>query len=658
MKQVAFTRFMLVVGFFLLWIGGIGARLVYLQVTQHEWLKDRAVAMRQDVKQTRMLRGSIFDRNGRALAMSLRVKTLYADPTEIADIDEAARNLSKALKIEPGPIAVQLKEAKEQKKRYVPIARKLEEETVSRLNKALDLGDVRKPDLPNYAGLHWKDEQKRSYPQQNLAAHVVGLSNEDDEGVAGIEQSQDDLLHGAIVKKLQQRDRLGRVYDEEVAERSAPSDVVLTIDSAFQYMVEQALENGVKAADAKSGIAVVLSAKTGEVLALANYPTFDPNIVTEKSRGNITNHAVQSVYSPGSVFKLITYGTGLEKKLFTPNDTISSGNGTIEVADHVFKDSHAVGTVSYSQALAHSSNVCAIKTAMSVGREDFAGMMQKMGFGEKTGIELPAETGGIVRPLAKWNGDSLASLSIGYEIGVSALQMTSAFATIANNGIRLRPRIIKEIRAAGQPPQPTTQSEQTQVVTPETARNLRTMLKQVVMTGTGRRAQLNGYTAAGKTGTAWKFNSKSKTVDSSKYISSFIGMAPADDPEIVVGVVMDEPKSGARDGGMVSAPVFREIAQRLLHELHVPTDAPIKQEIVAEKDIPETPVADERITGKTKTPVSDEKQPQSPVTKEKPAIDKKPKDKEKEKLPGERLRLTAGVYLSAGRLTERYRFET
>ena len=640
-RRVAFTRFMLVVGVFILWIGGIGVRLVYLQVTQHAWLKERAVDMRQDVRQTRMLRGTIYDRGGRALAMSLRVKTLYADPVEIVDVDGAAKAIGKILKLDASVISNQIRTAKEANKRFVPLARKLDEETVQRLNKALDVADARKPDLPNFAGLHWRDEQKRSYPQQSLAAQVVGASNDEDEGIAGIEQSQDELLHGAVIRKLQQRDRLGRVYDEEIAERESPSDVVLTIDSALQYMVEQSLENGVRAADAKSGMAVVMSAKTGEILALANYPTFDPNSITQKTRENITNHAVQSVYSPGSVFKLVTYGSGLEKKMFSPSDMISSGNGTIEIADHVFKDSHAVGTVSYSQALAHSSNVCAIKTALGVGREDFAAMVQKMGFGEKTGIELPAETSGIVRPLAKWNGDSLASMSIGYEIGVSALQMTSAFATIANNGVRIQPRIIKEIRKAGEASVVPPQTEQKQVVTAETARQLRTMLKQVVLTGTGRRAQLNGYSVAGKTGTAWKFNSKSKSVDSSKYISSFIGMAPADDPEIVIGIVMDEPKSGARDGGMVSAPVFREIAQQLLHELKVPTDTAIRQERLIEKDIPEITAGDLPAAKGVKTagPVATPDKDPVPPKKEKPKDEKKSKDK-----PGvERERLTADI---------------
>jgi cell division protein FtsI (penicillin-binding protein 3) len=453
---------------------------------------------------------------------------------------------------------------------------------------------------------------------------LIGFSNEADQGVAGIEQSQDDILHGAVIKRYQKRDRFGRVYDEEVAEREAPGDVILTIDSAYQYMVEQALEKGVKQANAKSGIAVVLNAKTGEILALANYPTFDPNTINSKTAVNINNNAIQSVYSPGSTFKLVTYGAGLEKRLFNATDMISAGNGTIEVADHVFTDSHAVGTVSYSQAMAHSSNVCAIKTAMGVGREDFASMVKKMGFGAKSGVELPAETAGIVRPLEKWNGDSLASMSIGYEIGVTALQMTSAFATIANDGVRIKPRIIREVRRSGEAPPQTTQPEQTQVVTKETARQLRTMLKQVVLTGTGRRAQLNGYSAAGKTGTAWKVNTKSRSVDSSKYISSFIGMAPADDPEIAIGVIMDEPKGGARDGGMVSAPVFSDIAQRLLHEMRVPTDAPIQQETETTADIPEVPAADRnRVAATDAKPAARTAEPR----KQEPPRDKKAKSK-------------------------------
>ena len=596
MRQIAFTRFMLVVAVFVIWMGGIGVRLFHLQVTQHAWLREKALDLRQDVKKERALRGTIFDRNERALAMSQPVKTLYADPTEMADTDAAAKIIAKTLKLDGALIAAQLRQGKESNKRYVAIAKKLEEESVQKLNKALDTPDLKKADQPNFSGLHWQDDQKRSYPYQTLAAQVIGFSNADDDGKAGIEQSQDDVLHGAIIKKLQERDRLGRVYDETVTERERPSDIVLTMDSAYQYMVEQALEKGVHAAEAKSGMAIMIAPKTGEILAMANYPTFDPNTITDAIADNIGNKTIQSSYSPGSAFKIVTYGSALEKHLFSPDDKINAGNGSIEVANHVFSDHHT-GVMSYSEALAHSSNICAIKTGMSVGKTDFFAMIQKMGFGSRTGIELPAETSGIVRAPERWNGDSLASMSIGYEIGVTALQMAGAFATIANDGIRIQPHIIKEIRSSNEQPKSVTQPIRTQVVSVETARNLKKMLKQVVLMGTGRRAQLNGYTAAGKTGTAWKVNTKSKSVDSSKYISSFIGMAPAENPEVVIAVIMDEPKVGARDGGMVAAPVFREIAQQILGEMKVAMDAPFKQEPLTAQNIREKPEA-EKLTGK------------------------------------------------------------
>ncbi len=240
LRQVAFTRFMFVVAIFVIWMGGISVRLVNLQVTQHAWLKEKATDIRQDVKQSRMLRGTIYDRNERALAMSLRVKTLYADPSEIEDVDAAAKSIAKALKLDARQVAGTIRQGKENNKRFIPIAKKLDEDVVQRINRALDVPEVKKSDLPNFAGLHWRDDQKRSYPYQSLASQVVGFSNSDDDGRAGIEQSQDDILHGAIIKKLQERDRLGRVYDETIFERETPSDIVLTIDAAYQYMAEQA----------------------------------------------------------------------------------------------------------------------------------------------------------------------------------------------------------------------------------------------------------------------------------------------------------------------------------------------------------------------------------------------------------------------------------
>ncbi len=624
LKQVAFTRFMLVVAFFVLWMGGISVRLVHLQVTQHEWHKEQSQSRRENVRQTRALRGTIYDRNQRALAMSVRVQTLFADPKEISDPVRTGEAVARALKLDAAQIIKQITEGKDAKRRYVALARKLDEDVVTRVNQALDDGDLKKADLPNFTGLHWREDQKRKYPYETLAAQVVGFSNAEDEGRAGIELSQEEILHGAVIKKLQTRDRLGRVYDETEVERDSPSDIVLTLDAGLQYITDEALKKGVQTANAKSGMVVVMRPSTGEILAMSNYPTFDPNTISESATEHISNKTIQAVHSPGSVFKIVTYGSGLEKGLFKPDGEIDTGNGSIEVAKHRFKDSRSYGKISYLQAMAYSSNVCAIKTGLSVGKDDFFAMITKMGFGSRTGIELPAETAGIVRAPQRWNGDSLASMSIGYEIGVTALQMASAFATIANNGIRVQPHIIKEIRPSGEGQRKLTQPMQTQVVTAETAKGLRTMFRQVVLTGTGRRAQLNGYSAAGKTGTAWKVNTQTKSVDPSKYVSSFIGMAPADDPEIVVAVIMDEPKGGARDGGMVSAPVFKEIAQQILQAMNIPMDIPLKADSLIASDIP---AASPRVVPQEKLPEKERPTALKPTIAERPVTGKvKPKE--------------------------------
>lgn len=576
--QTAFTRFMLVVAFFILWIGAIGVRLVHLQVNQSGWLRERAQDQRRDELKSRMLRGTIYDRSERALAMSVKVKSLYADPREIEDVEATARDVAAALKIKPDQILKDLREGKEANKRFVWLAQKLDEDAAQQINKKLETYDLKKFDAPKYKGLHWREEQKRSYPYKNLAAQIVGFSNADDIGQAGIEQSQEEILRGAVVKKWQDRDRLGRVYEEEEATREPPKDIVLTISHSIQYKVEQALEKGARASNSKSGMAIVLEPKTGEILAMANYPSFDPNRYTEFPAENYQNKAIQAIYSPGSVFKLITYGAALDANLMSADGMIDCSRGFIEVAGHRFNDPHATKTMSYVEAMAVSSNVAAIKTGMSLGKENFYLYAQKFGFGQPTGIELPAEARGLFRSPETWNGDSLASMSIGYEIGVTAMQMVSAYGAIANGGVLIKPHIIKEIRHSGGKSAVVPELAATPIVSENAARGLKKMLREVVVKGTAKRAQLNGYTSAGKTGTAWKYNAKLKRVDAGKYVSSFIGMAPAENPAVVILVVMDEPQGGARDGGQVSAPVFREIAEQILPEMNIVPDANYVQE--------------------------------------------------------------------------------
>lgn len=640
--QTVFTRYMLIIAVFILWIGAIGVRLVHLQVNQSEWLRGKAQNQRRDIKKSKQLRGTIFDRNERALAMSVNVKSLYADPAEIEDLDATAKEVAKVLKLKAKDVLKNLKNAKEANKRFVWLARKLDEETFVKVNEQLKSEDLKKYDLPKFTGLHWREEQQRSYPYKTLAAHVIGFANKEDVGSAGIEQSQEEFLHGAITRQWQDRDRLGRVYEEEAVEREPPKDVVLTISSSIQYKAEQALEAGVKRSGAKSGMVIVLDPKTGEILAMANYPTFDPNNFTQFPAENFKNKAVQDMYSPGSVYKLISYGGALQENMFRADTEIDCSRGFIEVGGRRFNDPHAHGTMTYSHALAVSSNYAAIKTAVGLGKERFYGYSQKFGFGQPTGIELPAESSGVLRSPVKWNGDSIGSMAIGYELNVTLLQAASAYAAVANGGVRVTPHIIREIRQPEGEIISRTEVGKTQVVRPEVAKELRGMLREVVQKGTAKRAQLNGYSSAGKTGTAWKYDPAIKKYNPAKYVSSFVGFAPAENPSVVIAVVMDEPRGGARDGGQVSAPTFKEIAEHILPELNVVPDAGIKQEVLTAQEIPaETEIApdgvliNEETPAKSKTEKIAKAQPKdnSDVMpkKEKKKEEKTPADKNKNK---------------------------
>jgi cell division protein FtsI (penicillin-binding protein 3) len=571
--QTIFSRFLFIVAFFVIWIGIIGVRLVQLQVNQSDWLREKAQTQRRDELKTKMLRGSILDRSDRTLALSVKVKSLYANPFEMDDLPAAAHHIAEALKLKQPDVLRDLQDAREKGRKFVWLARKVDADEAQKINETLKDKQLKKFDEPRFKGLYWREEQKRSYPYGALAAQVVGFSNLDDVGQAGIELTQESNLKGAVIKTWQNRDRLGRVYEEsEIEEREPTKDVVLTISHSIQYKTEEALKKGVEAAKAKSGMAVVLDPKTGEILAMANYPTFDPNKFTEFPAENYSNKAIQNAYAPGSVFKLVTYGAALQENLISPEEMLDCGGGVLEVGGRSFRDSHCTKSISYNEAMAVSSNIGAIKTGLRLGKDKFYKYVRDFGFGEATGVELPAETRGQLRAPQTWYGDSLASMSIGYEIGVTALQTASAFAIIANNGVRVRPHIIKEIRQADGKIISATEAEKTTVVSVETARAVRKMLQKVVIKGTGKRAALNGYTSAGKTGTAWKYDPKLKRVSGDKYVSSFVGMAPANDPAVVIAIILDEPRAAARNGGEIAAPIFREIAQQILPDLNVAPD--------------------------------------------------------------------------------------
>ncbi|MDH3529508.1 MAG: penicillin-binding protein 2, partial [Acidobacteriota bacterium] len=569
--QTAFVRFMLVVAFFIFWMGAVSVRLVHLQVNEHSKWSKKASSQRQDSIVTKTLRGTVYDRNGNTLAMSVRVKSLSADPGMIENLAEVSQRLGRILGKKASDIAAAIEEGKAGDRRFVWLAREIDDEKVVEIREKLfETEDETGETLGR--GLFWVGEQKRDYPHGTLAAHVIGFSNADDIGQAGIEKSQEEYLKAEKLRMVRQRDRQGRIFSEIELEKNPAKDVVVTISKEIQHIAERALLKGIKATRAKSGKAIVLDPKTGEILAMANYPTFDPAEFRKLKPGIWRNRSIQDQYAPGSVFKLVTYGAALEEGLIRPQGEIECGDGAITVGGYTFRDSHPVGTVSYTKAMAQSSNVGAIKTGLKIGSEKYYDYARHFGFGQKTGIGLPSEATGVLRTPDKWEGTDLASMSIGYGIDVTALQTAIAFATIANDGVMVKPQIVREIQQNGNAVE-RSKPESRRIVKTETARALKTMLREVVANGTAKQARLNGYSSAGKTGTAWKYDRESGGINDEKYVSSFVGFAPVDNPAVVIAVVVEEPRGAFRNGGDVSAPVFREIAESILPELKIAPDA-------------------------------------------------------------------------------------
>ncbi len=545
------------------WMVAIGVRLVQLQTMQHDWLKERARVQQQDALDTSPLRGLVLDRQGRELARSISAESFFVVPGEIQNVDEVAAKLAPLVNVETAALAARLREAQAAKRKFAWVARKLDDRAADAV-KALGL-----------KGVYPYRESKRHYPNGELASHVLGFVGLDEVGLGGVEQVYNERIQGEAGKVFIQRDARGESYASIKVGAQPGQTVVLTIDQMVQYRTEQALLKAVTNSRAKSGTAIVLDPHTGEILALANAPTFNPNDVRASSADARTNQALQNIYEPGSTFKIVAYSAAIEKGLVKPTDRIDCQMGSITVAGRVVHDHHAFGSLTIAEALAKSSNVAAIKLGRQVGDEEMYEYMKRFGFGLKTGVELPGETIGLVRSVNKWQASSMGSIAMGQEVGVTPVQMAAAFAALANDGVRVKPHLVREIRALDGSLVYQAQPEQHRVVSPETARELRHMLEGVTVNGTAKQAQLNGYTAAGKTGTAQKIDPQTRAYSKTKFIGSFVGFAPVENPSVVIIVVIDEP-AGAYHGGDVAAPVFREIAEQILPEMNVVPDTDFK----------------------------------------------------------------------------------
>ena len=550
-------RLYLLGGTLLFWFAVICLRLVYLQIFRYGDFEQRAEHQQQRSINVSAKRGLIYDRQGRELAMSIQVDSAFAVPTEIPDLPNT---ISLITRITGEDARMVLADCRAHKT-FCWVARKGNAETIDRI-RALNL-----------QGIHFQKESKRFYPKRELAAQVLGYVGTDDGGLSGIEREYNDQLQGKPGKMLISVDARKKWFGRIEKEPESGDNVVLTIDEKIQYIAERELEQAMKDTRAIAGTVIVENPRTGEILALANRPTFNPNVKKEIRIEALKNRAVSDIYEPGSTFKLVTIAGALQERLTRPDELFDCQMGSIVINGMRIRDSKPHGVLTVADVLAESSDVGSVKIALRLGEDRFYNYIRAFGFGQQTGIELPGETRGMTKPVNRWSKVSIGAISIGQEIGVSAVQLAALVSTFANDGVRVAPRIVASTTVPQSAPQMVTfhpQNEQ-RVISPMVAAQMRQMMQRVILHGTGRRANLEGYTSAGKTGTGQKVDPATGAYSRTKYVASFAGFAPINSPAVTVAVILDS-AVGLHQGGQISAPVFQRITQQVLEYLHVPHD--------------------------------------------------------------------------------------
>jgi cell division protein FtsI (penicillin-binding protein 3) len=554
------SRLYLLGAFLFLWCFAIGGRLVFLQIFSYGKFVKQAGHQQQRAIPLAAKRGVIYDRAGHELAMSVLVDSAFAVPTEVKDLPTA---VSLITRITGEDYNVVLADCRAHKT-FCWVARKADDETIERIN-SLKL-----------QGIHFQKEPKRFYPARDLAAQVLGSVGMEDSGQSGIEHEFDDELSGRPGKMFISVDAHRRWFADVETQPDPGDNLVLTIDKNIQYIAEKELDQAIHDTQAISGTVIVENPHTGEILALANRPTFNPNLRKQITPGALTNRAVSYAYEPGSTFKLVTISAALEEKLTNPDEIFDCQMGSIVYNGMRIRDSKPHGLLPVWGVLAESSDVGSIKIALRLGEERFYKYIRAYGFGQQTGIELPGETRGMTKPVSRWSKVSIAAISMGQEIGISPIQLTGLISTFANDGVWVAPRIVAGTATPQTPLQTVAfhPGASHRVISSYTAAEMRSMMQKVVLEGTGRKAILEGYTSAGKTGTGQKVDPATGAYSKTKYIASFAGFAPLNNPQIVVAVILDS-AVGLHQGGQISAPVFKRISQQVLEYLHVPHDLPL-----------------------------------------------------------------------------------
>ena len=542
---------LLVVAFGLLFAVALG-RAAWIQAVHHDRFAKMASTQHRETIEIPAGRGTIYDRTGEPLAIGEQATTVYADPRNVTDAQKAAVVAGKLLGVDPIELYPALKD---RSKGFVYVARKADPIRAAGLEKRA---------LP---GLGFYPEELRAYPQGAVAAHVLGFAGTDNHGLDGLERSLDKALAGQSGFETVVKDPFGRAIDVITSRPEKPGrNVTLTIDHQMQANAEQVLARTVRQFGAKGAAAIVLDPRTGAVLAMANYPTFDANRFSTASPDARRNRAVTDMYEPGSTFKIVTIAAALEDGVVTPQSSFVLPP-TIQVADRVIHEAHIRGTqrMTVKQILSESSNIGTITVAQKLGAGELSSWVERFGFGKQTGIDYPGESPGLVLPLEEWSGSTIGTVPIGQGIAVTPLQMVASYAAIGNRGVLRTPRLVEKIGS-----RKVRREEGKRIVSRQTADSMMSMFRDVVVEGTGTEAAIPGYTVAGKTGTAQKAENGRYV---RKYVASFVGLVPAKKPRLAILVMVDEPR-GNIYGGVVAAPAFRDIARFDLQYLEVPPDAP------------------------------------------------------------------------------------
>jgi len=543
--------------------GVILFRLVSLQVLQAAELTARADRQHQKSVTMEGARGTVTDRHGKVFAMNVEVPSIFGVPTSLDSPANAARSLSPVLHIRREEIEKKLR----QDRHFVWLARKVEPEQGRRLEQL------------SIDGIGMVMEGRRFYPKGPLLAHVLGFVGMDGVGLEGLERRYESQLHGEKRLTILQRDALGRtVFPKDLREQvpATGQALTLTIDEVIQYIAEKELEEAVDHARAKSGTIIVMEPRTGAVLAMAVSPRFDPNAVASLTADRWRNRALTDTYEPGSTMKVVVAAAALEERVMMPGSMLFGENGRMTIANTTIHDHEKLGWMTFAQMIQKSSNIGAAKTGMLVGDQRLYRYLQAFGFGQRTDIDLPGEVSGLLKAPREWGRRSLASISMGQEVGVTPLQMITAVSAIANDGVLMKPYVVAEVRdQKGQRMKEILPQVKRRVVSPATAHTLTTIMEGVVSSGTGTKAAIQGFRVAGKTGTAQKVDPRTGTYSSALSIGSFVGFVPADAPRLTIIVVIDEPQ-GEAWGGVVAAPVFRRVGEQVLTYLGVPRDDQVK----------------------------------------------------------------------------------